>query len=839
MIQDKHTLHLVSNAHLDPVWQWQWEEGAVEALSTFRAALMLLEKFPEYVFVHNEALLYEWTEEYDPELFESIRKLVRAGRWVIVGGWYVQPDCNIPGGESFVRQALYGKQYFREKFGVEPCVAYNVDSFGHNGGLPQILLKSGYKYYIHFRPTSDDEKDLPRGPYIWRGVDGSEIVACRPALGHYCTDADQAADKARQGLDMIGRNGHDEVCFWGVGDHGGAASEKELRELRALIESAKTTDVFHSHPEAFLDAVTSNGAAFSVHEGDLQRCFTGCYTSGAYLKRSHRLAEGLLAQAERFATLAHYQTGMAYPKSEIEAAWKNLLFAQFHDILAGSSSEGGMRDGMELLSCCHVAAKKVRLRAALALAKVDPPDEEGIPVYVFNPHSFTYKGAVEADFMTDYRPDMSGNKLHFSLTDADGGTVAHQQEMPTSQLPAEWRKRIVFQAEVPPMAHARYMIKRAIKPETVNPGVSVSREGDSMVVNTGRLRASFDLNTGLMNGLTDLLENRQLLSDASVGLLVVDDQGDSWGSKVDSYGDIVGKFSKSDSASSVSESVRVIESGPVRTVIESELQFSKSTAVQRFVFYPDQPYFEIALNINWNEPRRMAKLSIPTSIHDAGVTCEVPYGAIERATDGDEYVGQRWTMLESNGYAIGLVNTGQYGFDARQGELRLSLLRSPAFCHEKNVVLDPKRAHSFMDIGVHEIRLAVVFGHVEQSRADVIRAANQLNIPAMVLPYFPAGPGSLPGPKTQTPQQPFVSISPETVVLGALKKAEDGNGYIVRVHESAGVETDTQLQSALADRCLAFKLGPYELKTFRIAQTGIEEMDLLEKPGCRQIEHCH
>ena len=171
-------IHLIANAHIDPVWQWRWEEGCAEALATFRTAVELLDAHPEFIFNHNEALLYRWVRELDPPLFEEIRRLVRAGRWHIAGGWHLQPDVNLPGAESIIRQIAEGRRFFREEFGAAPCVAYNFDSFGHSAGLPQILAAAGYAMYIHMRPQAP-ELDLPADLYRWEGADGTTILGLR------------------------------------------------------------------------------------------------------------------------------------------------------------------------------------------------------------------------------------------------------------------------------------------------------------------------------------------------------------------------------------------------------------------------------------------------------------------------------------------------------------------------------------------------------------------------------------------------------------------------------------------------------------------------------------
>ncbi len=241
-------IHLVSNAHLDPVWLWEWQEGAGEALSTFRQAAEFCETRKGYIFCHNEAVLYRWVEEYEPALFRRIRKLVREKKWHIMGGWYVQPDCNMPSGESFVRQILLGRRYFAEKFGVEPRTAVNLDPFGHTRGLVQILAKSGYDAYLFCRP-GNRECPLPRDEFVWVGYDGSEVLANR-ASAHYCSVGGQERARLEKWL-ADNPEGDLVIHLWGIGNHGGGPSRKDLADLEALAKERPDLELVHSTPDAY------------------------------------------------------------------------------------------------------------------------------------------------------------------------------------------------------------------------------------------------------------------------------------------------------------------------------------------------------------------------------------------------------------------------------------------------------------------------------------------------------------------------------------------------------------------------------------------------------------
>ena len=222
-------LHLLCNAHLDPVWLWEWEEGAAEAISTFRTAADLCEAFDGFVFNHNEAVLYQWVEEYEPQLFTRIQRLVCAGKWHIMGGWFLQPDCNMPSGESFVRQVLTGRLYFQEKFGVTPETAINFDPFGHTRGLVQILRKSGYTSYLFGRPH-EENLPLPEDGFIWVGYDGSEVAAHR-FIGWYNAPLGKAREKVENWLKEHG-NQEIGLVLWGVGNHAAARRTRTAKTLR-------------------------------------------------------------------------------------------------------------------------------------------------------------------------------------------------------------------------------------------------------------------------------------------------------------------------------------------------------------------------------------------------------------------------------------------------------------------------------------------------------------------------------------------------------------------------------------------------------------------------------
>ena len=222
---------LVCNAHLDLVWQWEWEEGLAEALSTFRIAADFCEQFDGFIFNHNESILYQWVEEYEPELFCRMQRLVQEGKWHIMGGWYLQPDCNMPSGESIVRQISTGRTFFREKFGKAPTTAISFDAFGHSRGLVQILKRAGYDSYIVGRP-SPHLFNPPARDFHWVGYDGSQVMT-HVSYELYNTFLGRAVEKIQE---FCAENAEKEdvLVLWGIGNHGGGPSKIDLERIAEL-----------------------------------------------------------------------------------------------------------------------------------------------------------------------------------------------------------------------------------------------------------------------------------------------------------------------------------------------------------------------------------------------------------------------------------------------------------------------------------------------------------------------------------------------------------------------------------------------------------------------------
>jgi alpha-mannosidase len=308
------TLHLIGNAHIDAVWLWPWEEGFAEVKATFRSALDRMTEYPEFVFTCSSAAYYDWIEHNEPAMFDEIRQRVNEGRWRITGGWWVEPDCNIPSGESFVRQALIGQHYFASRFGRIARVGYNPDAFGHAGSLPQILRLARLTGYTFLRPEPH-EREMATNLFWWESPDGSRVLAFRINFGY--TMWGDLEEHIRRHMDRFVDGTDALMCFYGVGNHGGGPTRANLDTIRALDGADDVAVLRHSWPGAFFEAV-ADASDLPVVRDELQHHAVGCYAAVSGIKRWNRQAEELLGFAERWASIAFRERLQPYPGRVVE-----------------------------------------------------------------------------------------------------------------------------------------------------------------------------------------------------------------------------------------------------------------------------------------------------------------------------------------------------------------------------------------------------------------------------------------------------------------------------------------------------------------------------------------
>jgi alpha-mannosidase len=824
------TVHLLCNSHLDPVWLWEWPEGAAEALSLARTVCDLCEEFDGFVFNRNEVQFYEWIEEYDPPLFERIRRLVASGQWHVMGGWYLQPDCNLPSGESFVRQILMGKRYFADRFGVEPTTAANVDSFGHTRGLVQILAKSGYDAYLFCRPKLA-HGPFPTTEFTWVGFDGSEIAAS-VAEAHYNSPPGQGVDKVQE---WLAHDAHKPVrqVPWGVGNHGGGPSRADLRAIEVSMAETPRPSIVHSTPEAYFADLKSRADPLPRHEGDLNPFAVGCYTSAMRLKKRHREMENELFMAEKMATAAWYQGLMAYPAEELAEATRSLLANEFHDILCGTSIPSGEKAALDDLGHGLTLTARVKTRAFFALSAGQEPGREGThPILVYNPHPFPVRTLVECEV----QPAWPDREDQYGVPVITGGRrrLPAQAEKQESNINEDHRKRVVFQATLKPGRMNRFdcrfeKVKKKPAPEArIQNGQFRLRTDDLDVVINAR--------TGLMDRYR--IGGKDFLAPEAFRPRVMADNADPWGMRVNSFRDPAGSFrlmSRTEAArfAGVSKAklpaVRVVEDGPVRVVVEALFTYESSALCLHYKVPRQGTEVEISARLLWQEKDAMLKLALPTPWKRGKPLGQVAYGVQSFPTTGNEMVGQKWLAIcdPRGSRAVSVINDSTYGFDVKNGELRLSLLRGPAHAgHPTDLgrpIVQQDRYTPRIDQGEHLFRFWINGGAANRRLAAVDREALAHNETPYALSYWPPGDGQLPaaGPV----------LTDGIVQMAVFKKAEDANDMIVRVFNPTDRRRTTTLSIEATGTKAPVKLEPLEIKTLRVnGRTGrAREVDLLER----------
>jgi alpha-mannosidase len=822
----KRRVHLLCNAHLDPVWLWPWPEGAAEAISTFRTAADLCERNPGFIFNHNEVILYQWVQEYEPALFRRIQNLVRLGRWHIMGGWFLQPDCNMPSGESFVRQILYGREYFQKHFGVTPTTAINFDPFGHTRGLVQILAKSGYDSYLFGRPRNE-QCPLPAENFNWVGHDGSQITATR-FCGWYLSPRSKAAETIQQ---RMKENSDDPVLIlWGVGNHGGGPSKKDLRDVNTLIRQSDAT-ITHSTPEAYFKNLRRSKPLPSYH-GSLTPWGVGCYTTQVRIKQKHRLLENELLMTEKMAAAAWSQKLMPWPDDELQSAGRDLMFSQFHDILPGSSIASVEQDALRLLNHGLETLSRVKTRAFFALSAGQKPARPGhIPIMVYNPHPYPIAKIIECEFnLPDQVPWERFTQVRVAQAGRDCPT---QIEREASYIPLDWRKRIVFSATLEPGRMNRFDCR--LIPDQKRPVPKLKTTRRHLVFKTRDLDVRINTRTGLIDRYR--ASGIDITAPSAFRPMVFHDTADPWYMLHRRFDKPAGAFTlltrcragRFAGTPTGLPPVQVVEDGPVRTVVEALLGFGDSVICQRYKLPKHGAEIEIEIEAHWHEKDHMLKLSIPAAARFDRCLGQTAFGVNELPTTGDENVAQKWLAAIdfTRRLALTCINEGSYGSDCDGSALRLSLLRSPAYSfHPLGDVTAPKpdRYLPRIDQGLRTFRFWFNAGPIRPRLDAVDREALAHNEKPYALSFFPSGRGRAP--------RPAAILSDNAVQITALKKSRTGGDLIVRLFEPTGHQRRTTLSLPTLALKKSFSLNPYEAKTLRISPKSkrIRETNLLESP---------
>ena len=789
-------VHLLCNSHIDPVWLWRQNEGMAEAISTFRVAADFCEEYDSFVFNHNEALLYEWVEEFEPELFERIKKLVAAGKWHIMGGWYLQPDCNMPSGESFISQIELGREYFKEKFGVEPKTAINFDPFGHTRGLVQILKKWGYDSYVFMRPFN-----VANGNFLWEGFDGSQIIG-HNTVGVYLSHKGKAIEKIEH--DISADKGNNVLCLWGIGNHGGGPSRIDLENIEEYIKNSEH-EIIHSDCDSYFKEV--DASKLEVIKESLGPTMVGCYTTMCLIKQGNRRLENKIAKAEKIMSYADLQHGVCVDNEELKKAKKALAFCQFHDILPGTSIKPSETDSLRTLSYGEEIADKLYNRAFFKLCEGQTKAQSGtIPIMAFNPHPYEIEEEFEIGFLLENQNLNEGEFTVATVYDEDGNRLLSQNEKPDSSMHLDWCKKVSFRAKLKPSGITRFNCQlKAIKGPIYQ---EYNQSGDAIEVENDRMKVKISRKTGLIE---EYKIDGKIITQNTGFLEVYKDNEDPWGMTVTSFGDFEAKFElMSDVETNEftgypdnnTPNVRIIEDGEVRTRVQTFWKYKRNTAVIEYIIPKNDIYIDVNVIIHSNTPNKMIKYRLDTAFSGTALG-STAFGWQEMYQDGTESVFQKWCGIKGDSQNLLVVNEGIYGGDFSKNAIKLSLLRTPVYSghpiDDKDVV-PHGRFSDHIDMGDRSFKFRLTNFENAERKAQVFNESPTL------LSFFPSGEG-------KKADSAIIIDNPEVVLSSVRKK---GNKYVLTLYNATEKTTTANVSIKALNKTITENFTKYELKVVEI-----------------------
>ncbi len=699
--------------------------------------------------------------------------------------------------------------------------------------LPQLLLQGGFKYYVFMRPNKIENPTCPEGPFWWESPDGSRVLAYR-LLSAYGTGPEGMTPEAVRNLAACFKpDVQDEMLFFGVGDHGGGPTIENIQSIQTMQKNPDLPHLIFSSPDRFfeslLESSPGNGTGLPVYRGDLQYHAAGCYAAHSGIKRWNRKAEHDLLRAERWATISHLIAGTPYPSKELEAAWENVLFNQFHDILAGSSIQEAYDDARDAFGAVFQVAETHLNRALQRISsRVDTRGGE-TAVVVYNPHSFAVKVPIEHELMTWH---LGGRPLH--LVDDTRQEVIWQPGPLSASVPQGWRMRLCFLAELPPLGYKVFHLNGLAEetgqsggphierlPLTTVNGYEVEADGRSnLAVDNKFLHLELDTRLGDIAHLVDKRAGNEVFSGHAAQGLVIDDPSDTWSHGVTTFRTECGRFGDA--------SLKLLESGPERVVIHSKSFYGKSTLIQDYIVYHGLPWIEVRVIVDWHEQLKLLKLAFPIQVQSPKATFEIPYGVIERPSNGLEVPGQRWfdvTGETTQGlFGLSILNNAKYSFDVLDAEMRLTVLRSPVFAHHTPHKLEADQDYSYMDQGRQEFTYILLPHPGGWQEAETVQLAEVLNMPPVALTEG-IHAGEL------NPEGGFLSCMDSHVQISVLKLAEEGGDIVVRCRETKGILAETTLKIPILTREIDLTLTPWQVKTMRIPRDKdrpVQESNFLE-----------
>ncbi|MEK6650206.1 MAG: glycoside hydrolase family 38 C-terminal domain-containing protein, partial [Bacteroidota bacterium] len=763
-------VHLVGQSHIDVVWLWKIAETERKNGRTFSTALRMLEQYPEFSYAQSQALLYHQTKQRFPGLYRSIKSQIAAGRWEPVGALWVEPDCNIPSGESLVRQVLHGTRFYQEEFGRSSEILWLPDTFGYTWSLPQILKKSGINYFFTTKLRWNDTTAFPHTSFWWQGIDGSRVLSHIPPLG---LEAQITPKDLRKTAKFFGDDEQPLPLMqtFGFGDGGGGPTVEHVETARFLGAMPGLPAARLSTPTAFFKDLESREPDLPVWDKELYlQKHRGTFTTHGHVKQANRAAERALYIAELLASLRTVLPRVKpapYPVRELDGSWKTLLTNQFHDIIPGTSIKDAMDEAKADLASVRTAADAIAAKALGALL-LKPAAKGPAHWTAFNPLAFERPVYAEVE--------VAGSNTHWMAEDQDGAGLTTQVVEHTKGH----TKLLVFVPAIPPLGFRSFVVR----PGQIAPAIDQAQWRFAVrTAETPRLRIRFD-NKGGLSSIYDKSTRREYVqkgkrANAFMTFRDTPKEWEAW--------DIEGDFDRHRTDLFAFRGSKVIEQGPLRATLRQEYRTENGSVLTQLIrLYHESPRIDFETSVRWKEHHTLLKVAFPLGTRVTTATYEIQFGAVERSTRSKEPAdkakfevpAQQWAAVGDGKIGGALLNDSKYGYDCRDNNLRLTLLRSPRYPHP----IEPihQTAPEFTDVGDHHFTYAYFPYTGDWRSAGVVGEARSFNVPALIVPGTPVR--AFPS---------LLTISRPNIAVSSIKQAEDGNGLVVRFYEATGVSTDT------------------------------------------------
>ncbi len=793
------TLHLTGNSHIDAAWLWPWTETVDAVKRTFGTALQLMYEYPDYTYTQSAAAYNEWMAEKYPDLNSEIAKRIKEGRWEIVGGMWVEPDLNMPDGESLVRQLLVGKRWYKQAYGVDVRIGWNPDSFGYTWQLPQIYKKSGVDYFVTQKMAWNDTNQMPFKLFWWESPDGSKVLTYFPH-----DYANNNLDPLRLSRDMATAReqapGIPEMMdLYGIGDHGGGPTRAILDQGFHWAQPSEpahvmpkmqfgTAQPFFSSVETQIapesptwdyrsiakgytaPAAVAGKIAIPTWNSELYLEYhRGVFTTQADHKRNMRESEEQVLNAEKWASLA-WLDGKSYPGAELTEDWKKVLFNQFHDLAAGSGIGVIYKDAQKDYDVVRWSTNEIKAGALETVAERINTVGEGIPVLVYNPLGWERTGDVKVQVQL---PESGRSAL--VVVDPSAKGASSEPEQASVDEKTGVADLTIHVSAVPAFG---YKVVRIVsgKRGAVSTGVAHD-SGDFIELSENRLRVKVDKKSGCITSLEQA--GFEMVAPGGCGneLQAFKDTPKDY----DAWNIDPGTLDVASTLLDKADSVELIDANTAHPAIRVSRTWQSSKFVQTIRIPAGSGQVDIDNQIDWHERHILLKAAFPLAASSGSATYEIPYGSIERSTTRNntwekaqfEVPAMRWADLGDGKHGLSLLNQTKYGYDAVGNVLRLTLLRSPTW------------PDSEADQQHHSFHYALYPHAGTWKDAGTVRHGWEYDYPLTAMATT-AHAGSLPASHS------FASVTPENVVLTAVKKAEDTNGLIFRVYEWAGKDATVE-----------------------------------------------